>query len=125
MTIQECYQNLGGDYRDVENRLMRESLVKKFIAMFPEDGSFDQLCRAMEEGNRQDAFRAAHTLKGICGNLSLTKLYASSSRLTELLRPEADTIPQEANALLETVRKDYELAVGIIRAFLNQDSHGA
>lgn len=120
MTIQECYQCLGGDYRDAENRLMKESLVKKFIAMFLEDGSFDQLCRAMEEGNRQDAFRAAHTLKGICGNLSLTKLYASASRLTELLRPEADTIPQEASALLDTVRQDYELTVGSIRRYLNQ-----
>lgn len=125
MTIQECYQRLGGDYRDAENRLMKESLVKKFIAMFLEDGSFDQLCRAMEEGNRQDAFRAAHTLKGICGNLSLTKLYASASRLTELLRPEADTIPQEASALLDTVRQDYELTVGSIRRYLNQDNPGA
>lgn len=93
MTIQECYQNLGGDYAQVETRLPSVSLVKRFITKFLDDGSFSELCRTMESGQRAEAFRAAHTLKGVCANLCFDRLLASASQLTELLRPETDTIP--------------------------------
>ena len=37
-------------------------------------------------GNYEDAFRGAHTLKGVCQNLSFDRLYEASNELTELLR---------------------------------------
>ena len=118
MTIQECYLQLGGDYAQAQKRLLSESLVRRFITKFLSDDSFAALCRAMEAGQRAEAFRAAHTLKGVCANLSFDRLFASASQLTELLRPEADAIPDGADALLETVRQDYELTVSTIRACL-------
>lgn len=118
MTIQECYRELGGDFAQVEKRLPSVSLIKRFIAKFPEDGSFSELCHAMEEGQRENAFRAAHTLKGVCANLGFDRLLSSSAQLTELLRPETDTIPADALRLLEDVRRDYELTTGAIRAYL-------
>ena len=119
MTIQECYQELGGDFAQVKKRLPSVSLIMKFIAKFPDDRSFAELCRAMEEGRRADAFRAAHTLKGVCANLGFDRLMASAGRLTELLRPETDTIPESCAELLEEVRKDYDLTVSAIRACLS------
>ena len=121
MTIQECYQNLGGSFEQVKNRLPSEGLIKKFTAKFLDDGSFSELCRAMQSGERKEAFRAAHTLKGVCANLSFDRLYASAERLTELLRPETDGIPEGAFSLLEAVRDDYELTVNAIRDFLTAD----
>ena len=50
MTIQECYQKLGGDYAQVEKRLPGIHLIRKFIAKFQDDGSYPELCRAMEQG---------------------------------------------------------------------------
>ena len=85
MTVQECYQNLGGDYSQVEKRLPSVSLIKRFITKFLDDGSFSELCQAMQAGQREQAFRAAHTLKGVCANLSFDRLGASASQLTELL----------------------------------------
>lgn len=118
MTIQECYQNLGGDYAQVETRLPSVSLVKRFITKFLDDGSFSELCRTMESGQRAEAFRAAHTLKGVCANLCFDRLLTSASQLTELLRPETDTIPDGAAQLLEKIREDYAVTVGAIRAYL-------
>ena len=40
-------------------------------------------------------------------------------QLTEQLRPEADEIPAEAEALMEDVRRDYRATVASIRSYLN------
>ena len=122
MTIQECYQQFGGDFDEVKKRLPSEALIKKFIAKFLDDRSFPDLQTALEEGSRKRAFRAAHTLKGVCGNLSLSKLMNSASKLTELLRPETEAIPEGADVLFEEVRNDYELTVSAIRSFLDSDN---
>ena len=121
MTIQECYQVLGGDYAQVEKRLPGIHLIRRFIAKFLDDGSYPELCRAMEQGQTEEAFRAAHTLKGVSANLGFDRLTASSGELTELLRGRTDGIPTEAVPLLDMVRQDYELTADAIRAYLNSD----
>ena len=121
MTIQECYQVLGGDFAQVEQRLPSVSLVKRFLAKFPSDGSFSQLCLAMQKGQRADAFRAAHTLKGVSASLGLQRLQSSAEELTELLRPKTERIPPAAIPALEQVKQDYQLTVSTIQAFLASD----
>ena len=121
MTIQECYQKLGGDYAQVEKRLPGIHLIRRFIAKFLDDGSYPELCRAMEQGQTEESFRAAHTLKGVSANLGFDRLTASSGELTELLRGRTDGIPTEAVPLLDMVRQDYELTADAIRTYLNAD----
>ena len=108
MTLQECYAAMGGNYEDVIGRLRSERLVQKFVLKFVDDGSYDLLCRSLEEKNYEEAFRAAHTIKGVCQNLGFTRLGDSSSALTESLRsgwtPEADR-------LLEQTKADYQNTV--------------
>ena len=114
MTLQECYTALGGDYDDALGRLRSEKLVNKFVLRFLDDKSYDLLCSSMEEKNYEEAFRAAHTIKGICSNLSFTVLGKSSSELSEALRygytPGAD-------ALAEQVKEEYLQTVAAIRAY--------
>lgn len=117
MHIEECYQEMGGDYADVCTRLPSPRLIQRFVLKFPEDPSFEMLRSAMEAGDRAEAFRAAHTLKGVCANLSLARLLASASALTEVLRPEADAIPAAAPALMEKVCADYRHTIDVIRKF--------
>ena len=119
MTIQECYQKMGGDFAQVQKRLPSVKLVHRFIAKFLDDDSFSVLCDAMQEGQREAAFRAAHTLKGVCGNLSFSRLLSSVSQLTELLRSETENISENAVLLMEEVKADYELTVDAIRDYLN------
>lgn len=117
MTLQECYQALGGDYDEVLRRLMTPKLVEKFVGKFLADASYPALCAAMEAGQRQEAFRAAHTLKGVCQNLGFGNLLRAVEPLTELLRPETAQIPEEAAALLPLVRQRYEETVQTIQRY--------
>ena len=120
MTLRECYSALEGDFEGVSGRLPSEKFIQKFVLKFLADGSFNLLVRSMEEENWEEAFRAAHTIKGMCQNLDFTKLYRSSSELSEALRHGAS--PQ-APALLEQVKADYRQTVDAICAF--RDSIGA
>ena len=79
MTIEQCYQEIGGNFAEVCGRLPSQRLVEKFVRKFPEDQSYAELTAAMAAGNHDVAFRAAHTLKGVAANLSFTKLRTSAS----------------------------------------------
>lgn len=119
MTLQECYAALGGNFDGVLGRLRSEALVKKFVLKFLDDPSYDLLCRSMESEDYAEAFRAAHTIKGVCQNLSIDKLQASSSRLCEALR---NGYTPEADALAEEVRADYAQTVTAIQAFQKESA---
>ena len=116
--MEECYRNLGGDFDQVKQRLMSISLIERFIAKFLADDSYSQLCHAMQAGERKEAFRAAHTLKGVSANLGFDRLVACAGELTELLRPAGETLPEGAGALFEAVKGDYAQTVNAIRAYL-------
>ncbi len=118
MNLRECYEAMGGDYDDVIGRLRKEQRVEKFIRRFAEDPSCDLLRRSAEAGDWAEAFRAAHTLKGVCQNLSLTRLGNSSSQLTEALR---SGYTPEVDQLLPVVYEDHRRAVAAI-AELSTDS---
>lgn len=117
MNIKDCYELLGGNYDEVSARIPSPTLIEKFIGKFLEDESFETLCRQMELGNRADAFRAAHTLKGVCANLSFTRLLDSVSLLTEELRKATESVSEEAERLFETVCRDYETTAETIRKY--------
>ena len=114
MTLQECYAAMGGDYEGVMGRLRSERMVQKFVLEFLADGCYDLLLSSAAAADWQEAFRAAHTIKGVCQNLSIDKLQASSSRLCESLR---SGYTPEADALAEEVRADYGQTVAAIEAF--------
>ena len=71
MTIQECYRQMGANYEDVLKRLYNEGMICRFTLMFLNDDSYPKLEQALKEGNVKEAFRAAHTLKGVCQNPGL------------------------------------------------------
>lgn len=114
MNLQECYTALGGNYTEVCTRLHSERLVQKFVLKFLDDKSYELLCTSMAEKDYAEAFRAAHTIKGVCQNLGFTRLLDSSSRLSDALRngwtPEADTI-------VEQVKEDYLVTAAAIKEF--------
>ena len=122
MTIQECYQSLGGNFAEVQQRLPSDRLIKRFITKFLDDGSYAELSQAMASGQREQAFRAAHTLNGVCANLSFTRLLTSVSALTDLLRQESDAISESAAAALTDVTRDYSQTITAIRAYLESES---
>ena len=112
MTLQECYAAMGGDYEGVMGRLRSERMVQKFVLKFLADGSYDLLLSSAAAADWQEAFRAAHTIKGVCQNLGFTALMSSSSRLTEALR---SGVTPEAPALAKEVAADYERTAAALK----------
>ncbi len=111
MNLQECYHAFGGDYEGTMARLRSERIVAKFVRKFPQDGTYATLKTSLEEENLEEAFRAAHTMKGICKNLGLEQLYGSVEEITEVLRTK-DRMPSAE--LFDHVTRDYELTLRAI-----------
>ena len=120
MTLARFYESLGGSLPAVLARIPSEAMVRKFARMYAGDTSCDELVRAVEAKDWQTAFRAAHTLKGVCANLGLEKLRQSAGGLTEELRPEQDKIPAEAFSRMEELRRDYRTAEDAISQLLTE-----
>lgn len=66
--------------------LGQEALAMQFLLRFPEDDTFAQLKQGLDQGNGPRAFQAAHTWKGVVGNLSMESLYRQVEPLVEELR---------------------------------------
>ena len=112
MTIRECYEELGLDFNAVLSRLVNEKLVQKFALKFLDDPSFQNLKEALDAKDVETAFRAAHTLKGVCLNLGFDNLFTVSSELTEKLRAgELDGTDE----MFQKVKEQYEITVAAIR----------
>lgn len=108
MDLKECFNAFGGNYNGVMGRLLTEERVKKFLLMFLNDPSFNELETAMENKDYDSAFRAAHTLKGICANLGIEKLGEVSSEITEALRAKDN---DTACKLFVQVAESYRITV--------------
>lgn len=111
MTVRECYSLFDGDYIGTLSRFGEDDRIRRFTTKFLSDTTFTNLQDALSEERWEDAFRAAHTLKGICLNLGFTVLYGFSSDLTELLR---DLQPKDVSASLKTVETEYQKTIAAI-----------
>lgn len=111
MTLKECYDAMGGGYEDAIGRIRREASLEKFVLKFPEDGSYHDLMDGLAACDYDKAFRGAHSLKGVAGNLGFDRLTASSTVLCERLRSGYDgTVPDLAGQ----VEADYGVTLSAI-----------
>lgn len=113
MTIQECYAQMGANYQEVLGRLYSETMIRKFVLLFLKDDSFQNLEAALGRADVKEAFRAAHTLKGVCQNLGFSNLFAPAYTLTETLRAGQLEGTQQQFA---EVAKQYKITVDAIHA---------
>lgn len=80
----------------LERMMGSEALLERFLTKFLADPNYDRLCRAVADRDEAAALTAAHTLKGVCGNLSMTRLEALVSQMVELLRGEGELAAAQA-----------------------------
>ena len=80
-------ESAGIDVEDALARLMgSEALLERLLGKFLDDASFAALEAAIDAHDVQAAIDASHTLKGVAGNLSLTRVYDASARMCDLFR---------------------------------------
>ena len=114
MNLKDCYIKFGGDFDEVLGRLRREQIVQKFMYKFLDDKSFHLFEASMENKDYEEALRAVHTLKGICQNLSFTRLFESSNLVTKALK-ENDW--NTAVEMMSKLSMDYYEIINVIKEF--------
>lgn len=67
-----------------------EKFYFKMLKMGLSSDQFDKLRAALADGKNDEAFEAAHALKGVLGNLALTPIYTPLAEMTEMLRAGKD-----------------------------------
>ena len=78
------------DYINVTEGLARvrdnKKLYRRMLGMFLENGEFAAMEESLMQKDYAKAADAAHAIKGMTGNLSLTELFSISTRMMEELR---------------------------------------
>lgn len=114
MNLRECYMKLDGNYDEVVQRLQNEYIVEKFMFKFLKDKSFNFLKISIQNENYEDAHRYVHTIKGICQNLSFSKLYESSHQMTNEFK---NNNYKKALDLMPQLSKDYYQIIDAINEY--------
>lgn len=112
MTVREAFEQLNLDYNELLSRFFEdEQLVTRFLKKFPADKSFEQLCKAKEAQDYKQMEVAAHTLKGIAGNLGLQSLFEPAQALVTAIRNGQQ---EKAPELLEKIETTYYTIIDVL-----------
>lgn len=110
MTLSELYEAIGGDLGNVLERLGDMETAEHFLLIFPDDLSYSQLMHSLQENDLQQAFRAAHNLKGVSLSLGLKRLGECSGVVCQKLRE--GIAPTET--LLQQLKTEYRCVITAI-----------
>lgn len=108
-TLTDELATYGIDYVDAMDRFAdNAALFKKMALKYLDDGHYVALVAAMEAKDYDTAYKEAHGLKGVTGNLSLASLYKVSAIISDALHNgEIDAatqhMPELANVQKETL----------------------
>ena len=99
----------------LEDRFMEsEALYVRFLKKLLNDTNVVELKQAVDAEDWENAMRKAHNLKGVCANLSLTKLSRDFAAIVAELRSDAYTA-QSVGSLLEKALIEWEKTINYIR----------
>ena len=113
MTANELAEKLsmyGIDYADAMDRFGQNAVLYEHLAMkYLNDEHFVGFKAAMEVADYDNAYREAHSLKGVAGNLSLLNLYNAASEVTRFLsegeyQAAAHNLPSLNDAHIKTIK---------------------
>ncbi len=101
----------------IERLMGNEALIRKFMNRFSENENFSELETAIAKADWKTACESAHMLKGMCGNLSITKLFELFAEQVRLFRAGEN---QQAAAMMEEIRVRYEYTMEHINNWLDE-----
>lgn len=111
MEIEHFYKLTSSNYQEVKERLGTDAVIKHFIFKFSRDNTFHVFKKAYQEKDIKTAFRAMHTLKGLCASLGFVSLFNSASALCDKLKEdkmpgalEVFLCEKKYNALMKHIR---------------------
>ena len=110
LTIEKL-REYGANVEEGLNRCMNnEAFYLKLVNLFLMNNDFNKLKEAIDNNNLEEGFKAAHALKGVLGNLSLTPLSNIIYEMTELLR---NKVQRDYNEFIINYQKEYDKLVAL------------
>lgn len=104
--FKEIFSAYGGDYDATIARFMgSEAMYLRILPMLFQDENLEKLGGSLRDGDSEAAFVAAHTLKGVTGNLGLSPLYQAVCEMVEALRTKSDA---DYSALYGVIADEFE-----------------
>lgn len=108
--VSKLLEENGFDVAGTMKRFLNnDALYMKCLRKFLDDTSFEKLKAAYEEGNCEEAFKAAHTMKGFVSNLGINRLYEAINPMVEKLRVGNMDIEEELKKTEELYHSAYDL----------------
>lgn len=102
------------DLEDAAERFMKnDDLFKKFLFRFPAEEGFRDLFNLLDEGKIEEAFKVAHSLKGVAANLALKSLNEALKPISDILKAKAMPGEDEINRLKDAYEDVLQLIVEI------------
>lgn len=110
MTIQELYDQIGGNYDHAVQIMRMDKMISKYLLKLSDSDVCDKLKEAAGSMDPGDLFESAHAMKGVCANLGLDDLAAAVSEVTEEYRPGAGRklSDDEVKAKLDEIFSKFE-----------------
>lgn len=87
------------------------ALYERFLRKFPADPSYGRAVAGMEAGELEAVLTAVHTLKGVAGNLGMTRLFDQCARLMEALRAG---MPEQAEQHWIELQRSYKEILAVL-----------
>lgn len=109
MNVKDFYNLTGSDYSTALTRLMNDAFIKRFVLKFKDNNSFNDIMKAYNDKDTKLLFEATHNMKGVAGNLSLTKLFDLSSEICEKARNERNFSALDIDNDIVKLKEAYNL----------------
>ena len=123
--VQDLMTEAGVDVKDGMGRFVGKlDLFVKIFRKYDDDNNMDLLRDAMEAGNVDAAFSAAHTLKGVCGNLSMKRMFDIASEMTEFLREKDMDSARQMMPKLEEEHQKIKTLLRYTKPWISLESRG-
>lgn len=118
MTVKELYEKIHGNYQNALSMMMVDDFIKRMLTKFVQSNSASNLFEAYENKDYPAVFAAAHSLKGVTGNLALTSLYDKVVPIVEKTRNATSNSNIDIESEMNDFKNEYQFVIESINDFL-------
>jgi len=106
------------DVKGTLDRFMnKEDLYERFIYKFVDDKNYGELVATLEQKDYEKAYIAAHTLKGVSGNLGINDVFKSCEDILAKFKAKE----YDVDEYLIKIKTDYDKAIETINTLKSME----
>ena len=119
MTVKELYEKIHGNYQNALSTMMMDDFIKRMLTKFLQSDPGTGLLSAYESKDYPAVFAAAHSLKGVAGNLALDSIFNKVVPIVEKTRNASSGDAIDIESEMNDFKNEYQFVTKEIKDFLN------